>query len=141
MPGYTTKPAIEPRVAAAVELIEEGLRPTVIAQTIANRYGVTLRQGFRDLRKAKDWLADKVLADVPAIRRQLLETYTEMMEQAKAVRDRRLVLECADRLAKLTGANEPDKLAVSGTSGVLVVGGTAASAEEWAKKYGGQEES
>lgn len=132
MPRKSSKPALATRVPIAIELIRSGMRPTQVMCTLMERCKVSEATAWRDVRQAQDTIADATLADVPAIRRDLYQFYKDIREEARADGDRIAALQAADRLAKLTGANEPDRIEHSGSSGVLVVAPVPKTAEEWA---------
>ena len=129
------RPEVSPRVAEAIRLRQEGLRPTAVVQLVAQRFRVTERTAWRDVKAADDWIADAFLADRGAVKRKLLQFYTRHMEEAAAEGDRASARAFAADLAKLTGANEPDQVEHTGSTGVLVVNAMPASPEDWASKY------
>jgi hypothetical protein len=136
VPRKTSIPAVKPRVAAAVLLLRDGMRPSHVALALVKKFRVTERTTWHDVRAAQDLVAAAMLADLPRIRRELLDHYREIIAEARHEGDHRAALDACDRLAKLCGANEPDRVEVSGTCGVLVVGAVVQDAETWAAAHG-----
>lgn len=143
MPVKTDKPAISRRVARALQYLTEPqddgtiMRPTAVAQTIAERFRVHISTAWLDVKAAQNEIAKASLADLPGMKLYLVAELKDCVDEAKAAKDTRARVAAAKELAKITGANAPQQVELSAKAGVMVVAGVAPTPEQWAASHAG----
>lgn len=122
-----------------VERLYLALRPSgTIVREIVERFDVDERTVYNDLARVR---AEH--RPTPEERRERRDqhraTLVRLLASAELEGDARLARDLVADLAKLDGLNEPDKVEHSGTiqTGVLVVAQQPATADEWARTFGG----
>src|SRR5262245_83133 len=136
MAKKSSKPVVPAaqRAAHALDLLAKGARPTQAARAVAQAFSVTERTAWSDVKVGQDQLAAAFAEDLPHVKAKLWSYYSGLMVLADEIQDVRGGVAAALALAKLCGADAPQKVETTVATGpVMIVPARPATPEEWAE--------